>query len=260
MTSRREWRSTLGSWQWKAPPASARASAVRAAGSRRGLGRSLLQGSTSFPGRWPGDTGVFGEARVGLCCRRAHADSDDFGRPGRRSRALDQTRRSRVPRPFGEWGRRGTRNGRSGEVLTFVQCARPFVWLQKSGSDARSRQASPVAAGGAHGGLAQGSKSAKNGSRGRNGVERMSLVATPGKSEGPAQGSLLAEGVRCRGNGRLSRGGSGSGIGQESGPNFSVGKPDWRHGRHRLDPALRTSGANTVGPAPGKSAEARPLP
>jgi hypothetical protein len=104
------------------------------------------------------------------------------------------------------------------EVLTPVQCVRPFVWLQKSGSDVRFSQASPVAAGGAHGDLAQRTKSAKNGSQGRNGVERMRQVATPVDSEGPEEGSLLAEGVRCRENGCLSRGGSGSDIGQKSRP------------------------------------------
>jgi hypothetical protein len=91
MTSRRERHSTLGSCQWKAPPASSKASAVRAAGLRRGLGRLFLRGGSSSRGRRLDDKGVLGEARVGLCCRRAHADSDDFGRWGRRFRVLDST-------------------------------------------------------------------------------------------------------------------------------------------------------------------------
>ena len=66
---------------------------------------------------------------------------------------------------FGSLGMRGPRNGASCEVLTFARCARPFVWLQKSTSVVRSRQAPPVAAGGAHGDSARGDKPAKNGSR-----------------------------------------------------------------------------------------------
>jgi len=85
-------------------------------------------------------------------------------------------------------------------------------------------------------------------------------VRAPGKSEEPAKGSLLAEGVRCRGNGCLSRDGGGSGIGQASRPILSIGKPDWRHGRHRLGPGPRTSGVNSVGPAPGMPIEARSMP
>jgi hypothetical protein len=163
--SRREWHSALDSSQLKAPSAPPRASAVRAAGSRRSLGWRLDRGSSSSRGGSLDDKGVLGGVRVGLCCRRAHADSEDFGRQGRCPRALELPRRSRVPEPLGEPGWRSARNAASDEVLTFVQCARPFVWLQKSGSGVRSRQASPVAAGGGHGDLAQGSKPAKNGSR-----------------------------------------------------------------------------------------------
>jgi hypothetical protein len=43
-------------------------------------------------------------------------------------------------------------------------------------------------------------------------------VATRGETKGPEKGCLLAEGVRCRGNGCLSRGGSGSGIGRKRKP------------------------------------------
>jgi hypothetical protein len=43
-------------------------------------------------------------------------------------------------------------------------------------------------------------------------------VATPGETEEPEEGCLLAEGVRCRENGCLSRGGGGSGIGWKMKP------------------------------------------
>jgi hypothetical protein len=99
-TSRRERHSALGSWRWKAPPASAKASAVRAAGSRWGLGRWLFRGSSSFSGTLPYDEGVLEGARVGLCCRRAHADSDDFGRLGRFSWVPDSTQPLMKPGAF----------------------------------------------------------------------------------------------------------------------------------------------------------------
>jgi hypothetical protein len=43
-------------------------------------------------------------------------------------------------------------------------------------------------------------------------------VATRGETKEPEEGCLLAEGVRCRENGCLSRGGGGSGIGRKSKP------------------------------------------
>jgi hypothetical protein len=43
-------------------------------------------------------------------------------------------------------------------------------------------------------------------------------VATRGEAKEPEEGYLLAEGVRCRENGCLSRGGSGSGIGRKREP------------------------------------------
>jgi hypothetical protein len=70
-------------------PASSRAYAVRAVGLRRGLGRLLPQRSSISRGLRLDDKGVFGGARVGHCCRRAHADSDNFGRWGRRFRVLE---------------------------------------------------------------------------------------------------------------------------------------------------------------------------
>jgi hypothetical protein len=120
---------------------------------------------------------------------------------------------------------RGPRNGFSREVLTFVWCARPSVWLQKSASVVRSRQVPPVAAGGGHGDSARGTKPAKNGSRRRTGGERASPGGnTLGELEGPEKGSLVAEGVRCRGNRRLSRDGSRSGIGWKVEPASPSGK------------------------------------
>jgi len=160
-----------------------------------------LQGPLPFARRvrgwvlvgWPGsegsnlgnrpddDTGALEGARVGLCCRRAHADSDDFGRSGRRPRVPELSRPlTRSSNPSGLRRQRGPRNGASREVLTSARCARPFVWLQKSSSVVMSRQARPVAAGRAHGDSARGTKSAKNGSQRRTGGEKANRVATPG--------------------------------------------------------------------------------
>lgn len=173
---------------------------------------------------------------------------------------LDQPHRSRLSGSFGVLGMRGPRNGASREVLTFARCARPFVWLQKSTSVVRSRQAPPVAAGGAHGDSARGNKPAKNGSQRRKGGERTSRVATPGEFEGPEKGSLLAEDVRCRGNRRPSRGGSGSGIGRKMEPASPSGTSAGDTGVRGRTPEAWTLAQRASDPLQGLPAEARPKP
>jgi hypothetical protein len=223
------------------------------------VGRSSL-GSTNSRARPSDDKGVLEAVRVGLCCRRAHADSGGFGRRDRRFRVLEPSCRSQLPGSFEALGLRRPRNGASCEDLTPARCARPFVWLQKSSSGVRSRRASLVAASGAHGDSASGSKTAKNGSQRRKGVERTDRVATPGRSKGPEKGSLLAEDVRCCGNRRRSRGGSRSGIGPKEDPARSPGTPEGDTGVRGRTPTPWILTLRPSDPGGDSRPEARPTP
>jgi hypothetical protein len=67
----------------------------------------------------------------------------------------------------------------------------------------------------------------------------MDRVATSGTSEGPEEGSLLAEDVRCCGNRRGSRVRQQKQHWPEDGTGLTVGDIGWRHGRQRSDPQQR---------------------
>ena len=146
---------------------------------------------------------------------------------------------------------RGPRNGFSREVLTFAWCARPSVWLQKSSSDVRFRQASPVAAGGAHGDSARGTKPAKAAARGEKASSERAWVATPGGAQ-RARERLLGGGRRP-----VSRKQSPFTRRQqkrhwlEAGTGLTVGEINQRHGRQRSNSESADSGVNTVGPMDG---------
>jgi len=149
----------LASWRQKAPQSNPRACTVRAEGPK--VGFVLIVASTESPASARGNQGdyeVFGAVRAGLCCRRAQADSDRFGRRSRYLWFRDQNASpgdallaaSACRGSAQKETERRARNDRLRGVPVFMCGCRiqRAMW--------RSRQARSASAGGAHGDLVQG--------------------------------------------------------------------------------------------------------
>jgi len=75
-----------------------------------------------------GDEGAFEGFRVGLCCRRAHAESDEFGRHGPGHQAREFSLPLTIARSLQRFlGSGMLETALRSEVLTFAWCARSFA-------------------------------------------------------------------------------------------------------------------------------------